>query len=351
MGLRKRVFKWIIALMVTAGLFLSTRSAIDHWNQQHTAIFAQLQDLDKQIEQEPDADRRTALRITRQQTEKQLPSWSNVRWSRMTLGGVLYLLALLPSVVVLQINCHRLGQTPRLSTAALAQLMGHLGKYIPGKAMVVILRASILRRDGVPTLTATVSIFLETFMFMAVGAAIAGLVILPLDVPVWIKWMAITMAVGATLPTLPPVIQHLIGKYGSHIVSRAQLSINWNWFAQTWALSVLSWLLMGAAFATIVTAIPGSFDSVSDSLPISLQLYAISVASIGLAMVVGFASLIPGGAGVREFVLVTIMGLMINPTHSLLAAIATRLVFMGIEMLAALICWLQIRSLDSSLKK
>ena len=347
-SLRKQALKGAVAIIVIMGLVFSTRSAIDHWNQETSAMVVRLQELDHQIERETDLVQRGHLQTVRSQTKNQLPSWSNIRWERLGLGGLLYLLGLLPSAIVLRTNCARFGKTPRMSTAALAQLFGHLGKYVPGKAMVVVMRAAVLRRDGVSTLTATVSIFVETFMIMAVGATIAGLVILPLDVPSWIKWMALAMAIGTMIPTLPPIIQRMIKRFESRMGSPFQSEVDWSWFAKTWSLCVLSWLLIGGSFSLIVTAIPGSLQPMSDSLPLSMQLYSLSVASIGLAMVVGFASLLPGGAGVREFVLVAIMGLMINPTHSLLSAIATRFVFLGVELLVVSACWLGINGFSSN---
>ena len=329
----------MISVVVIVGLVLTVRSAFGHWNQQRSIILTKIQKLDQQVELESDPSKRNELRAQRKLVEHQLPSWSNVRFGRLGLASLLYFFGLLPSALVLKINCDRFGKSPTLFTATLAQLFGHLGKYVPGKAMVIFMRAAVLKRDEVKALTATVSIFVETFMVMAVGAAIAGVVILPLDVPAWMKWMAVAMSIGAMIPTLPPVVRRVIERFESRMDSRSKLNIDWGWFGMIWLLCMLSWLLLGASFALIVTAIPGSLISVSDSLPIPVQIYSISLASIGLALVVGFASLLPGGAGVRELVLVTIMSLMINPTHSLLSAIAARLVFLAVEIIVGTCCW------------
>lgn len=60
-------------------------------------------------------------------------------------------------------------------------------------------------------------------------------------------------------------------------------------------------------------------------------------------MVIGFVSLIPGGAGVREFVLATILGLAIGATQALLAAILARLVFIVVECLMAMMASLYVQ--------
>ena len=88
----------------------------------------------------------------------------------------------------------------------------------------------------------------------------------------------------------------------------------------------------------MIVAIP-----TGENLPPPLMLFAISTAAISLAVVVGFASLIPGGAGVRELVLAGILGIMITPTHGLLAAVLIRVIHIFTEALIAVGCWIWIR--------
>ncbi len=55
-----------------------------------------------------------------------------------------------------------------------AYYIGHLGKYVPGKAMVVILRTVMVRGHRVDAAVAAVSVFFETLTMMAVGAFMAA---------------------------------------------------------------------------------------------------------------------------------------------------------------------------------
>src|SRR5688572_23522163 len=60
------------------------------------------------------------------------------------------------------------------STTLRAYFLGHLGKYVPGKAMSVILRVAAVRK-WVPSLRiAILSTMLETLTMMAVGAFLAS---------------------------------------------------------------------------------------------------------------------------------------------------------------------------------
>ncbi len=231
-----------------------------------------------------------------------------------------------------------------MGTAIAAQLVGHVGKYVPGKAMVVILRAGALRRDGVRPLAATVSVFLETFLMMAVGGAVAGIVVMWLPVPSWIAITAVLVAILASLPTLPPILRRVAARVSKVDVAEIDAKIGMGLFAAGWGWSVIGWLLIGASFTTLITAIPSSAPS-----PPLLELFATATAAISLAIVVGFASLLPGGAGVRELVLITVLSVSIGSVHGLLAAIAARIMFIVVESVLAGAAWIWLRRTNSLL--
>jgi uncharacterized membrane protein YbhN (UPF0104 family) len=191
-----------------------------------------------------------------------------------------------------------------------------------------------MSREGVTALNATVGVFLETFLMMAVGSAVAAAVVFWLPVPRWIGWLSLAAALFASLPTLPPILRMV-----SQRVSRSEdllrhSRINWKLFLAGWGWSLLSWLLIGASFAVLIAAIP-----TATTLPPPPQLFAIATAAISLGVVAGFASLIPGGAGVRELVLTSILGATTGPVHGLLAAILARIVYLVVEAILAAAAW------------
>jgi len=53
-----------------------------------------------------------------------------------------------------------------------------LGKYVPGKAMVVVIRTDMIRGEGVNTKPAAASVFVETLTWLFTGAAIASLLMI-----------------------------------------------------------------------------------------------------------------------------------------------------------------------------
>ena len=100
-------------------------------------------------------------------------------------------------------------QTPLLS-AMCGYFLGHLGKYVPGKAMSVILRVAAVR-NWVPSMRiALLSTLLETLTMMAVGALLAAVMsIFVLRLEPIVSLAAVGMAIAAGAPTLPPIARRL----------------------------------------------------------------------------------------------------------------------------------------------
>lgn len=105
-----------------------------------------------------------------------------IHWQWLIASGIFYLLGWLPSVFFWHRLIHQLGGTSNLRDVTRAFFAGHLGKYVPGKASVLLIRAGLLAdrgcRPGVAALTSTY----ETLVCMGVGAAV-GLTLAPIVWP------------------------------------------------------------------------------------------------------------------------------------------------------------------------
>jgi uncharacterized membrane protein YbhN (UPF0104 family) len=337
-----RAAKWLIAIIVAAGLFYAGRSAIDQWNRENEKLRQRISELEQQVSQLEDESRRADLLDQKARLEASVPTMANLNWIGILLAAATYGVALVPNGFVLAAAVGSLGEHVRLPTALASQMLGHAGKYVPGKAMVIVLRTGGMASDGVSVVTGTVSVFMETLLMMAVGAALACLVILWLPVDAWIMWTAAAVAVAASIPTLPPILKRVAAKVAHRhptLPDRDHASSSLRFFIVGWGWSLLGWLLIGASFTMLVSSIPSPI-----TLPSPGILYAVCTAAIALAMVVGFASLLPGGAGVRELVLTTLLALAIGTAHALLAAVAARLMFMVVEAALAAVAWLWLRN-------
>ena len=334
-----RIVKCSIALLVVVALCLAGNAAWTQWKAEKTKLTGAIADLDRQLKTADPAVRNDLIK-QRDQLTHSLPRWSTIRWSRCLWAAILYALGLVPSGFLLHRALKSFDQHSSLGTSVAAQLIGHMGKYVPGKAMVIVIRAGVLSRDGVRPLPATISIFLETFLMMAVGGAVAGFVVLWLPVPAWIAVMSVGVALAASVPTVPPVLRAVTQKLVKKSLPESEIEIGWGLVVAGWAWSTLSWLLIGAAFTMLVTAIPAA-----EPLPPLYELYLVATAAISLAIVIGFASLLPGGAGVRELVVTTVLGVALGPVHGILSAIAARILFMIVEasLAAGSWGWLRVR--------
>jgi uncharacterized membrane protein YbhN (UPF0104 family) len=98
----------------------------------------------------------------------------------------------------------------------------------------------------------------------------------------------------------------------------------------TWAVCGLSLLLVFKAMNhyELLCARMGFF-----------KLWAVATASVAFATVAGFVSMIPGGLGTREWVLIETLGPIVGSTQVMLAAGIIRLQWIVAELLAAATLW------------
>ena len=69
--------------------------------------------------------------------------------------------------------------------------------------------------------------------------------------------------------------------------------------------------------------------------PYSKGDYPIVTASVALAMVAGFVSLIPGGAGVREYIILTLLAGPYGVVAATVVAVLLRLIWLSSELALA----------------
>ena len=290
----------------------------------------------------------------------------------LLLSGLLYLLGLALSALYWDRLLGHLGARPPLAAALRAYYLGHLGKYLPGKAWALFLRTSLVRGHGVSTGLAALTAFYEVLTTMAAGVLVAALVfaLLGTDAGAGLNagtlrsllWMeqpgeggvqrSVVVSLSALLfvaflvPLHPPIFNRLAHRFSLPFrePDAAPLKrIRFVYLLEGLAYTSLGWLLLGASFAAALRGIVGSdwplFDVRTARLP----------AIMGLSYVIGFVVLIaPGGLGVREFLLTLLltpefvgvggMGTEDARATVVLAVLVLRLVWTAAELLMALVC-------------
>ena len=259
------------------------------------------------------------------------PAW-------VLLSAAVYLLGLLPAGLFWHRSLRVMGQDARLGETLRAYFIGHLGKYVPGKAMVVVIRTGLIRSGRVNTGVAAASVFFETLTMMSVGAFLAAAIIaVRFHDQIWLCGLALALMIAAGLPTIPSVFRQLarlagVGKSDASVREGLQ-RLRGGTLALGWIMMTVSWLLLGASLWAALMAL-----GVEPPSPITQ--WHLYTAAVSLAMVAGFLSLIPGGAVVREAILTELLVPQFGEATALLGAVLLRLVWLAAELVISAVLWL-----------
>jgi uncharacterized membrane protein YbhN (UPF0104 family) len=201
--------------------------------------------------------------------------------------------------------------------------------------MVIVLRTGLLY-GRVDTGIAVASVFLETLTMMAVGACIAVPIL-----AIWFlhDWRFLTLAVltaaAAGLPTLPPVFSRLAKLLGvgrsSPGVAEKLAGFKYRTLAAGWIIMIFGWIVMGASLWAMLRGL--SYDADWRG---SWYLYT---AIVAMAVVGGFASMIPGGLGPREAVFTVLLGPLIGTNAAVIVAVGLRLAWLVAELVISVILY------------
>lgn len=262
------------------------------------------------------------------------------RW--IAASCALYIAATLPCAWFWQQTLLAMGQRPRWWEALRAYYVGHLGKYVPGKALVVVIRAALVRSLRVDGAVAALAVFVETLTLMAVGAVIAAVILAiygQSQDQQYLTVVAVGLGLCAGIPSAPPLFRAVVARLPyvkSHPgIAPAVEGLKLGLMARGWVAMTISWLLMGLSlWATL-----RGMSSVTEA-PVDLIVHLpLLTACISLATVAGFMSLIPGGLGVRELVVTALLVPTFGEIAAIVSAVVMRLVSLVSEVLVSTILY------------
>ncbi len=263
-----------------------------------------------------------------------------LRWEWLAVSAAVYMIANLPCGWFWWYSMIALGQRLTFYRAFRGYVIGHLGKYAPGKALVVIMRAAFVRGETTDGGVAAACVFLETLTLMASGAALAAIVLaFSIDEHPWFSLLAMGLAAVTFGPTWPPLFRWVVRRLG---VGRRDPEIDRKLRGLTarvvvfgWLSALVTWVLYGVSLWAVLMGIGIDQYSLAESI-VALT------ATSALAVVAGFASLIPGGFGVRDVVLIKMLGPFLAAASvsnveaaALSTAVLLRLVWLVAELAAA----------------
>jgi hypothetical protein len=243
----------------------------------------------------------------------------------IVLSGLLYLVGLFFSALTWRRLLTHFGQPPRLIPAVRAYYLGHLAKYLPGKAWALFWRADLIRNDGVRFATGLVTAFYEVLVTMS-GAVVVSAILFALFAPDTGHWphgaivrgllrlqvpaegevgrttlliLSLGLLALVGTPAVPPIFNRLASRIYSPFAGGESLPrVRWRHLGEGLVLTSTGWLFQGASLVAALASVPGT------NVPWTLPVFGMIAAVMGVSYVAGFVILLlPSGLGVREYFL------------------------------------------------
>lgn len=251
----------------------------------------------------------------------------------LVLALVLYAVAWLPMAWFWREILAALGQRFDAIPALYAYYVGHLGKYVPGKALVLVIRIGLLPQRRISIRLGIASVLLETLTLMSVGAVLAAVLspfVLRHDLRFSVAAAIAAVIVG--LPTVPVITRRLLKRLEAREAieldagmptpgeqSVLEHQVTGRLLADGWIASTLCWIVLGWSLWATLRAI-----GVEEVHPVAHL--PVLVAAAALAIVAGFLSMLPGGLVVRDALLMQLLAPVCGEPDALVAAALWRLV-------------------------
>lgn len=219
----------------------------------------------------------------------------------------IYLVGWLPSLWYWRRLLADAGHPVSFPVAARAYFCGHLGKYVPGKAAVLVIRAALLKPHGVPPGVAALTATWEALVLMGVGGVL-GVALAPSLLPQEtierlpapldrLVSSPLLLAAGILLLALLafPLVTRLVTRVAAKMAgtSSANATVSTRRLLIGVGVLVLVWICHGLSLGWTLQGLGGE--------PLEWSRLPGWTAAVGLATAIGFVALFaPGGVGVRE---------------------------------------------------
>jgi uncharacterized membrane protein YbhN (UPF0104 family) len=256
-------------------------------------------------------------------------SWSEVRgslrsadpgWLVLALAGAA---AAMIGLGLLWWRClHAFGLRPGARSVLAWYFGGEFAKYLPGGVWAVLGRGELAQRaGGIARATAYATTLISYAVMCLAAAAVCGLLAPFAAVSGGVGWLwALALLLPAALALTHPA---LLGRAleGARRITRGRIDlrpVRWPTMVALVAISVPTWLLMGASAAAVTAA-----------LGLPQHPARVALAAV-IAWIVGFLAVpVPAGAGVREVLFVVTCGL--HPVPATTVAVVLRVLLVVVD--------------------
>ena len=252
--------------------------------------------------------------------------WSEVRatidalsWRSLIAAQAAVLIGMLVTVKIWQHLLAAMGTKIHYRGAAEVNLIGQLGKYLPGSVWAFVLQTQLGKRYRIPRARALVALVLSAGVTAVTGLSLAAFVAAPLSRR-WgpLLWL---LALGPlTLLTLIPVVLTRISNVALRAMRRPlfEVPLIGSEILRATLWSFLAWLFFGTQLWLLI----------GSQAKHSVHGYTVCIGAFALAMTAGLvAFIVPSGVGVREAVIVTGLSSLAPSGPALAIALTSRLLF------------------------
>ena len=203
---------------------------------------------------------------------------------------------------------------------------GQLGKYVPGGVWAVVGRAEMAVRGGVPRADAYSVTGLSMFTTYSAAALCAALgSLLSWERPIIGAALLLALLFGLSVYAIAPLRQRLMGLLRKVTSGTNELTAPKDMLALT-IVQVPAWIMISLS-TTITAHAFGAEVGV-------LHMFFVS----SLSWLIGFLVIgAPGGLGVRESIFTGLLSASIGTSTALALAVASRMIFVSVDFLGALI--------------
>jgi glycosyltransferase 2 family protein len=329
----RTILQLAILGLVVWGIVHSVRKSAQQLSAQRVALAKQADQLRAQAAQTSDAQWASQLQRQAAAADKAVTEFWLADPGGLCIAGAVYAVGMLPGSLFWRECLRAFDQPTHLLTILWAYFYGNLGKYFPGKAMVIILRLAALEPLGIKKTATSITIFMETLTMMSVGGAMAAVCMIALNIDWRLTLLSVGLLVATFLPTFPPLLRYLIPKLQrgvDPVALRAWAGrIDAKLFVRGWLWLSATWVAYGLSLLLVLRSLPiADFQHTTTA-----TLWLSCMGACALAVVLGFVSLLPGGAGVREAVLSIVLAPVVGPFAALCGAIWLRVVWLATELL------------------
>lgn len=215
-------------------------------------------------------------------------------------------------------------------TAAYAWSLSQLGKYIPGKIGILLIRIDIHKETSKRAMTVATAVEFITTMAAACLLVLISIVF----IPGWLSfssvlWTTLIMAFLFLIILYPPVLKK-ITDFAFRLIKREPLDK-----LPSYGLLLL---LVGANMLVFIPYGLGLFFAFKCFYPVDWNYFLIITGVYYAAALVGIAAIFaPAGLGVREGIVFLVLPALISKPVVIFATILTRIIITAAELFLALL--------------